>query len=431
MVSGISHDPLQRDIFTPLCVGAAICIPRLDDIDTPGGMANWMRRSGVTVAHLTPGLAQLLSGFGKDDDAAATPIESLRYAFIVGDVLTKRDVAALHAIAPSVTCVNYYGSTETQRSVGFYVVPQNGDEAICRNDVYDKEILPLGKGINDVQLLVLNRGLGLAGIGELGEIYMRSNHLAAGYLGNDALTAERFLTNPFTGLPADRVYRTGDLGRYLPDGNVEFAGRADRQVKIRGYRVELGEIEAVLLSIPGVRDAAVIMHEDTSGDKALAAYLVPVKGGTAPGVGELQHRLRQMLPNYMVPAVFVELDSLPLTPNGKIARDRLPPPERPVRTGVASPVNDTERVLAAIWADLMNLERVGRHDNFFELGGHSLLASQIMSRVRRALNCDLSVRALFEAPTVSELSARIRSTARRGCAGRYARARSCSGNDWR
>jgi amino acid adenylation domain-containing protein len=407
MMSGISHDPIQRDIFTPLCLGAAICIPRGDDANIPGAMAEWMCRSGVTVAHLTPGLAQLLSSVEMNGGNAPARIPSLRYAFVVGDVLTKRDVAALRAVAPSVTCVNYYGSTETQRSVGYYVVPQEDGDAIRGEDDRGKEILPLGKGINDVQLLVLNRRQRLAGVGELGEIYMRSRHMAAGYLDDDVLTAERFLANPYTETPEDRLYRTGDLGRYLPDGNVEFAGRTDRQVKNRGHRIELGEIEAVLLSLPYVRDAVAIVRQDAGQHKILVAYLVLTRDAVPPVFKQLREQLLRILPDYMVPSAFVKLESLPLTPNGKIEYDRLPRPERPLSGVPARLANDTERVLAGIWAELMNLQQVGRHDNFFELGGHSLLASQVMSRVRELLDCELPVRTLFEAPTLSELSARI------------------------
>ena len=338
---------------------------------------------------------------------APAPIASLRYAFVVGDVLTKRDIAALRAVAPSVTCVNYYGSTETQRSVGYYVVPQDYGDATGGEDDRGKEILPLGKGINDVQLLVLNRRQHLAGVGELGEIYMRSHHMAAGYLGDDVLTAERFLANPHTETPGDRLYRTGDLGRYLPDGNVEFAGRVDRQVKNRGHRIELGEIEAVLLSMPYIRDAVVIVRQDTGQQKILAAYLVLATDAVPPVFKNLREQLLRILPDYMVPSAFITLESLPLTPNGKIDYDRLPRPERPLSGAPARLANDTERVLAGIWAELMNLQQVGRHDNFFELGGHSLLASQVMSRVRQLLGCELPVRTLFEAPTLSELSARI------------------------
>jgi amino acid adenylation domain-containing protein len=407
MMSGISHDPIQRDIFTPLCLGAAICIPCGDEANIPAAMAAWMCRSGVTVAHLTPGLAQLLSSAEMNGGNAPAPIASLRYAFVVGDVLTKRDIAALRAVAPSVTCVNYYGSTETQRSVGYYVVPQEYGDATSGEDDRGKEILPLGQGINDVQLLVLNRRQRLAGVGELGEIYMRSHHMAAGYLGDDVLTAERFLANPYTETPGDRLYRTGDLGRYLPDGNVEFAGRVDRQVKNRGHRIELGEIEAVLLSMPYVRDAVVIVRQDTAQQKILAAYLVLARDAMPPVFKHLREQLLRILPDYMVPSAFITLESLPLTPNGKIDYDRLPRPERPLSGVPARLANDTERALAGIWAELMNLQQVGRHDNFFELGGHSLLASQVMSRVRQLFDCELPVRTLFEAPTLSELSARI------------------------
>jgi amino acid adenylation domain-containing protein len=408
MLSGISHDPMQRDIFTPLCLGATICIPRGDEADVPAAMADWMCRSGVTVAHLTPALAQLLSSAVTNRGNAQAPIPSLRHAFIVGDVLTRRDVAALRAVAPSVTCVNHYGSTETQRSVGYYVVAEEPSDATSgAEDDRGKEILPLGKGIKDVQLLVLNRRQRLAGVGELGEIYMRSHHMALGYLDDDALTAERFLPNPFTEAPGDRLYRTGDLGRYLPDGNVEFAGRTDRQVKNRGHRIELGEIEAVLLSIGCVRDAVVIVRQDAGQRSTLVAYVVLTRAAEPPAFKHLREQLLRLLPDYMVPSAFMILESLPLTPNGKIEYDRLPRPERPVSAVPARLANDTERVLAAIWAELMNLQQVGRDDNFFELGGHSLLASQVMSRVRERLDCELPVRTVFEAPTLGELAARI------------------------
>ena len=183
---------------------------------------------------------------------------------------------------------------------------------------------------------------------------------------------------------------------------MEFAGRADRQVKVRGHRIELGEIEAILLLLPGIRDAVVVV-QDGARDRALVAYLVTVKGEPPPAVRELREELRQLLPDYMVPSAFVMLDLLPLTPNGKIDRDRLPAPAQPISAVGASPANNTEQVLAKIWTDLMKLEQVGRHDNFFELGGHSLLATQVMARVKQLLNCELPVRVLFEAPTVSEL----------------------------
>ncbi len=313
----------------------------------------------------------------------------------MGDVLTRRDVARLRRLAPEITCVNYYGSTETQRAVGYHVAEEDGP----------KEVLPLGRGIPDVQLLVLNPAGVLAGIGELGEVSVRSPHIALGYLGDPQLTAERFV--------ADR-YRTGDLGRYLPDGEVAFAGRADTQVKIRGFRIELGEIEAVLGRFPGVREAVVVARQDRGEERYLAAYVVPAARATFIE-RELRAFLRQRLPDHMVPAVLVVLDVLPLTPNRKIDRKALPAPEqRRAEEAFLAPRTPVEEVLAGIWAQLLGLERVGAADDFFALGGHSLLGTQVMSRLRAAFGIELPLRALFEAPTLADLAARVEEARRDG-----------------
>ncbi len=304
MLSGLAHDPLHRDLFTPLQLGAAVVIPDPKTMDDPGALAAWMRRAAVTITHLTPALGQVLTTEAPGDlGVLSLEVPSLRYAFLVGDVLTRRDVARLRSLAPNVTCVNYYGSTETQRAVGYHVA----------DDREPREILPLGRGIPDVQLLVLNPGGGLAGIGEMGEVSVRSPHIALGYLGDPQLTSQRFAAD---------LYRTGDLGRYLPNGEAVFAGRADTQVKIRGFRIELGEIESVLGGFPGVREAVVVVRPESF----LAAYLVPAAGITL-AVPEVRSFLRERLPEFMVPATFTLLAELPLTPNRKVDRKALPAPE--------------------------------------------------------------------------------------------------------
>jgi amino acid adenylation domain-containing protein len=426
LLSGLSHDPLHRDMFTPLWVGATICIPDPENIGTPGWLARWMRQEEITIAHLTPAMLQLLTqpvGSSTEWDE----IRSLRYAFTVGDVLTRRDVRKLQRIAPLATLVNFYGTTETQRAVGHYVIPPTEFLGAGRSRGDFKEAIPLGKGIPDVQLILLNEGQQLAGVGEVAEICVRSPHLARGYLQNEALTRERFITNPLTKTPGDRLYKTGDLGRYRPDGNVEFVHRRDQQVKIRGYRVEPGEIEAVLGQCPLVQECLVIAREDTPGEKRLVAYVVPTPTSTrrekeptrireSAGLPvafrsresqELRQFLRQRLPEHMVPSVFVWLEKLPLTPNGKVDRRSLPSPEESWlaedRAYEARPT-PTEEVVAAIWAEVLRRELVGLHDNFFDLGGHSLLATQVISRVREWFQVELPLRALFEAPTVAGLA---------------------------
>jgi amino acid adenylation domain-containing protein len=379
LLSGLAHDPLHRDVFTPLQMGATICIPDPEDIGVPGRLPEWMNEAAITVTHLTPAMAQLLTE--APAGAALCEVPTLRYAFLVGDVLTRRDVARLRLLSPSVTPVNYYGSTETQRAVSYFVCePQTESEASLNGRL--KEILPLGRGIEDVQLLVLNTSLQLAGIGEVGEVYVRSPHLARGYQGDEALTSERFLGNPFGQTANDRLYKTGDLGRYMPDGNVEPLGRADLQVKIRGFRVELGEIEAVLGMHTDVREAVVIAREDTPGDKRLVAYIVSQQNQTPAG-SELRSFLKGKLPEYMLPAAFVILDALPLTPNGKVDRRALPAPDEMSagnETDYVGPRSPLEQRLVDIWAEVLHLERVGIHQNFFDLGGHSLLATQLISR---------------------------------------------------
>ena len=397
MLSGLSHDPLHRDIFTPLQLGASICIPNHEVIEVPGRLAEWMQRQRVTITHLTPAMGQLLTETFPGD--TTHEIDSLRYAFLVGDVLTKRDVVRLRTLAPAVTVINYYGSTETQRAVSYHVAPNDDDHA----GEHGKQILPLGKGIEDVQLLVLNASKRLAGIGETGEIYLRSPHIARGYLDEPVLTSERFIVNPFTGVPGDRLYRTGDLGRYLPNGEVEPLGRVDQQVKIRGFRVELGEIEAVIGSHAGVREAVCIAREDEPGEKRLVAYLV----AEDVSIAELRDSLRQKLPDYMMPSAFVTLDALPLTPNRKVDRRALPAPSHYVSDSEAGYVGartQTEQMLSAIWVDVLKLDRVSVFDNFFECGGHSLLAIKVVARVRDAFGVELPLRSFFESPMVASLA---------------------------
>jgi amino acid adenylation domain-containing protein len=397
MLSALSHDPLQRDVFTPIWFGARMVLPDPERIGTPGYLAGWLRSERVTVLHLTPAMMEMVLDSTENGPEPIPELADLRRAFVVGDLLKKGDVEHLQGIAPSAVCVNLYGSTETQRSVSYFEVPRRPGL-----DRLGKEVLPLGTGMEGCQLLVLNRGGRLAGVGEAGEIHLRSRHLARGYLGDEALTAERFRPNPLLASPdpGDRVYRTGDLGRYLPDGGVEFAGRIDFQVKLRGFRIELGEVEAALARYPGVRECVVIAREDQPGDRRLVGYLVTV--GAAPEQRDLRAFLGSRLPDYMLPSAFVVLPALPLTRTGKVDRRALPPPAEEQheadRIIEKSPV---EELLAGIWADLLGLADVAPHQSFFELGGHSLLATRMISRVRAVLGVEMLLRALFEAPTLA------------------------------
>jgi amino acid adenylation domain-containing protein len=406
LLSGLAHDPLQRDVFTPLQLGASVCIPPEGAFGEPGGLARWVRESRATVAHLTPAMGKLVTE--APPGRAGETADSLRHVFLVGEALTRADVARLRGLAPSVRVVNYYGSTETQRAVGWFPVPAGFVESAAR------EVVPLGRGIRDVQLLVLNAAGELAGVGEVGEIHVRSPHVALGYLDDPGSTAERFPPDApgAAERPGGRVYRTGDLGRYRPDGVVEPLGRADAQVKIRGFRVEPGEVEATLAEHPAVREAVVAVRVDDAGATRLAAYVVPT--ASAPDPAELRAWLRARLPEYMVPATLTPLEGLPLTPNGKVDRRALPEPAEGGESPPDAALTPTEEILAAIWSRSLGVERVGAGADYFALGGHSLGATGMLSRVRAAFGVEVPLRAVFEAPVLRGLAARIDALLREG-----------------
>jgi acyl carrier protein len=246
-------------------------------------------------------------------------------------------------------------------------------------------------------------------VGVTAEVYLGGAGLARGYLRRPALTAEKFIPNPFATKPGARLYRTGDLARYLPDGNIEYLGRMDHQVKIRGFRIELGEIEAALAEHPIVRDVVVVMREDTPEDKRLVAYVVLNKEIASPA-DELRGKLKDKLPSFMIPSSFIFLEAMLLTSNGKIDRKALPAPDhsRPdISEAFAAPRTPIEEMMATIWSEIMEIEKVGIHDNFFSLGGHSLLATQVVNRVRDTFNVELPLRLFFETPTIAAFASYI------------------------
>ena len=402
LLSGLAHDPLLRDIFTPLCLGATLCIPSQKDIKTPGKLADWMQEQQVSITHLTPPMAQLITNLTPTSRTANGDLTSLRYAFFGGDRLKKHDVHRLRTLAPHVTCVNFYGATETPQAMGYFIVPDS-DESVDQGEPTNlNEGIPVGQGIQDVQLLVLNAQQ-LVEMGEVGEIYVRTPYLAKGYIGDQQLTQDRYITNPYTNTISDRLYKTGDLGRYLPDGNVECLGRIDNQVKIRGFRIEVGEIEAVLRKHPNLRETVVIAREDDLGNKRLVAYVVC----EVIPLSELRQLIKDKLPDYMVPSAFVRLEALPLTPNGKIDRHSLPAPDT-VRTELeetfVAPRTDLELQLTKIWEKVLGIQPIGIKDNFFELGGHSLLAIRLLTEIEKSFGKNLPLVTFFEAQTVEQLA---------------------------
>jgi acyl-coenzyme A synthetase/AMP-(fatty) acid ligase len=325
-----------------------------------------------------------------------------RFLVFGGETLGNALVERIEALGSSCEIFNHYGPTETTvGSLTLRLKDYDWRESAARS-------IPIGRPIANTRIYLLDRYGEPVPVGVAGELYIAGAGVTEGYLGQMERTRERFVPNPFAVHGQQVMYRTGDLARYLPDGNVEFLGRADEQVKIRGFRIEPGEIEAVLGRHAGVKQAAVVALPDRAGDLRLVAYVVAKAGGTVLA-GELEQHLHKALPAYMVPAAMVLLPKLPLNANGKLDRKALPEPEEAAQNArvFEAPVTETERKLAAIWAEVLKRPQVGRNDHFFEIGGHSLLATQVVSRVREALRIELAMRMLFDKPVLSALATSV------------------------
>ncbi|MFL5383165.1 MAG: non-ribosomal peptide synthetase, partial [Longimicrobiaceae bacterium] len=349
--------------------------------------------AGCTTLHAVPALMRRIV-----EEVRARPegvLGTLRHAFVGGDAVAPDLLEEMRAAFPAAGIHVLYGPTEAAIICAAHRL---GEEAASRQMV--------GRPLGNAALYVVEPGGAVAPVGVPGELCLGGASVARDYLGRPGLTAERFVPDPFSAQPGARLYRTGDRVRWLADGSVEFLGRTDFQVKIRGFRIEPGEIEARLAEHPEVRESVVLAREDAPGEKRLVAYVV---GGEAASAEALRAHLSERLPEYMVPAAYVRLDALPLTPNGKVDRRALPAPEGdafPAR-GYEAPVGETEQALAEIWAEVLGVERVGRHDHFFELGGHSLLAVRVISRVRQVLGAEVGIADIFEKPVLSTLAQHV------------------------
>jgi amino acid adenylation domain-containing protein len=328
----------------------------------------------------------------------------VRVVNLAGEALSRSLVERVYEVGTVERVLNLYGPTEATTYSTYAEIAMGAEVSI-------------GRAVENTEAYVLDGGMTMVPVGVVGELYLGGEGLARGYLHGAELTAEKFVPHPYSQDAGERLYRTGDVVRWLPAGDLEYIGRADQQVKVRGYRIELGEIETVLASHAGVREAVVMAREDQGGERRLVAYIVANEGEPVLTVPEMRNHLREKLPQYMIPSALVVLAEMPLTPNGKVDRRGLPVPDgmRPeLERAYVAPRSATEEIVAAIWAELLGVERIGIHDNFFELGGHSLLATQVISKVREMFGVEVALRAIFEEPSVAGLAQRVEDAQREG-----------------
>ena len=409
--ASISFDAAVIEIFPCLLAGATLVL-RTDEMLLSGSkFVQQCREWAITMmdwptSHWHQVMVELAA-------VQQTLPESLRVVSVGGEAVKPETLKlwqrCVKGLVNPPQLLNGYGPTEATAITTYYELSEfiaNNPAASC---------VPIGTPIANVSTYILDCHLQPVPIGVPGELHIGGIGLARGYLGRPEVTAEKFIPNPFSNEPSARLYKTGDLARYLSDGSIEFLGRIDNQVKIRGFRIELGEIESAIAQHPTVGETVVMAREDVPDRKYLAAYIVP-KQSSPIATGDLRGFLKEKLPDYMIPGALVMLDALPLTANGKVDRRALPTPElhlEPEASFVA-PRTPIEEMLACIWANILLIDSVGIHNNFFDLGGHSLLAIQVISRVRDTLTVELPLRSLFEAPTIAELASQVENLLKNG-----------------
>ncbi|BFV55961.1 hypothetical protein KCMC57_up10650 [Kitasatospora sp. CMC57] len=390
--SPISWDAFALELFSPLLSGGT-CVLQPGQRPEPTVIAGLVREHAVTTLHVSASLLNFLL------DEYPQVFTDLRYVMTGGEAASVPHVTRLITDYPQIHLVNGYSPAESM----IFTVAHH----ITADDT-GRTSIPVGRALHGKQLWVLDTHLQLVAPGVTGELYMSGLGLAHGYTAQPALTAERFVANPH-GEPGERMYRTGDLVRWLPDGTLEFLGRADDQVKIRGFRVEPGEVRTAIGRFPGISQSAVVVREDNPGDKRLVAYVVTDRPVDPAAVRAF---VAERLPEYMVPSAVVLLDALPMTPTGKLDRRALPAPDHTGRAVGRGPRDEREEKLCGLYAEILCLETVGIDDNFFDLGGHSLLVTRLISRVRSVMSAELTIKAVFEAPTVADLVGRLTTATR-------------------
>ncbi|MFN6479636.1 non-ribosomal peptide synthetase [Nostoc sp. DedQUE07] len=411
--------PASTDIsvwqfLAPLLIGGKTVIVDIETVAIPEQLFLALKSQKITVVELVPALFVGLLEYTSQLPIHQRELPDLKWMMVVGEPVSVSLVNKWLEIYPEIKIVNAYGPTEAADDITQFIV----DKPLPEN----QRTVPIGKPLANLNLYILDGEMQLLPIGAPGEICVSGIGVGDGYWKNQEKTNFSFVTNPFTDvsqkLPENRkdlIYKTGDLGRWLPDGNIEFLGRIDHQVKIRGFRVELGEIETFLLQHQAVREAVVVVMEENPDDKRLVAYVVPSAEcdrndlSSSKLIQQLRDLLKEKLPGYMIPSAIVQIEALPLSPSGKVDRRALPVPnfQNESELGFVAPRTPTEEIVADIWIQILKREHIGIYDNFFDLGGHSLLATQAISRLRKAFKVELPLRSLFEAPTLAQLVERI------------------------
>jgi len=405
--SNPAFDASTFEVWGALLNGASILIVPQKVVLQPDAFVRTLKENKITVLWITIGL------FTQYLERLAEIFSQFRYVLTGGDVVDPEVIRrCLRGQRPQ-NLLAAYGPTECTTFSSTFRIESIDDSWTS---------IPIGKPIANTKVYILDRRHRPVPIGASGEIHIGGAGVALGYLNRPALTAERFLRDPFSGDPRARLYCSGDLGRWRADGNIEFLGRNDQQVKVRGFRIELGEIESRLTSHPGVREAVVVAIEQSPGQKRLVAYITS-RGQQAPAADELRKVLGMTLPEYMIPSAFVVLPNIPLTASGKLDRRALPMPDNEAfsRAEYEPPAGHVEEAVARIWEDLLGAAPVGRNDHFFELGGHSIMAMQVMVRLRSSLSVEVPVSTLFEHPTLREFCLRIEEKRQARLLGKLAR----------
>jgi acyl-coenzyme A synthetase/AMP-(fatty) acid ligase len=394
-----SFDVSVWEFFWPLMAGARLVVARPGGHQDSAYLVRLIAEQRITTIHFVPSMLQIFL-----EEPGLERNTSLKRVICSGEALSF-DLQERFFTCLDAELHNLYGPTEAAVDVTYWACkPENG-----------LRIVPIGRPIANTQIYILDARLQPVPIGVAGELHIGGIGLARGYHNRPELTEEKFISNHFSAEPGARLYKTGDLARYLSDGNIEYLGRIDQQVKLRGFRIELGEIESVLRQHPAVVDAVVAVREDIPGHKRLVGYVVPTIEDSSSGTheplsashDELRHFLQERLPEYMIPAAFMAIQAVPLSPNGKADRRALPVPETPrpqLNATYTAPQTAIERMIASIWQDVLHVDTVGLHDNFFDLGGHSLLMAQVHSKLRGIGGGDISIVDLFQYPTVNTLA---------------------------